>query len=62
MSKIPFIENLKRPACASKREVLEFVTLRYLEAFFSLGKKVSGVFFSDSNKQPVLRLFGSVFG
>ena len=29
-SKIAFIDNLKRPACASKRNVLELVTLQYL--------------------------------
>ena len=26
-SKIPFIDNLKRPACASKQDVLELATL-----------------------------------
>ena len=29
-SKIPFINNLKKPACAVKQEVLELATLRYL--------------------------------
>ena len=29
-SKIPFISNLKKPACASKRDVLELATLRYV--------------------------------
>ena len=28
--KIPIISNLKKPTCASKRDVLELVTLRYL--------------------------------
>ena len=28
-SKIPFISNLKKLACASKRDVLELATLRY---------------------------------
>ena len=28
--KIPFISNLKKPACASKRDVLELTTLRQL--------------------------------
>ena len=28
--KIPFISNLKKPACASKQDVLELATLRYL--------------------------------
>ena len=28
--KIPLISNLKNPACASKRDVLEFGTLRYI--------------------------------
>ena len=27
--KIPFISNLKKPACGSKRDVLEIATLRY---------------------------------
>ena len=30
-SKIPFISNLKKLACASKRDVLELATLRYME-------------------------------
>ena len=29
-SKIPFISNLKKPACASKQDVLELATLRYI--------------------------------
>ena len=29
-SKIPFISNLKKPACASKQDVLEHATLGYL--------------------------------
>ena len=32
-SKISFISNLKRPACASKRDVLELSTLRYVKQF-----------------------------
>ena len=30
------ISNLKKPACASKRDVLELVTLQYVLQFFSL--------------------------
>ena len=30
IKKIPFISNLKKPACASKWDVLELATLRYL--------------------------------
>ena len=29
-SKIPYLSNLKKPVCASKRDVLELTTLRYL--------------------------------
>ena len=29
-SKIPFISNLKKPACASKWDMLELATLRYM--------------------------------
>ena len=32
--KNPFISNLKKPACASKQDVLELATLRYLFQFF----------------------------
>ena len=31
--KIPFISNLKKPACASKRDMLELATLRYIEVY-----------------------------
>ena len=31
-SKIPFIDNLKRSACASKRDGLVLPTIRYIEA------------------------------
>ena len=36
-SKIPFISNLKKPACASKPDILELTTLRYtfIETFMS---------------------------
>ena len=33
-SKIPLISNLKKPACALKRDVLEFATLRYIETMW----------------------------
>ena len=32
--KIPFISNLKKPTCASKRDVLELAILRYERHFF----------------------------
>ena len=35
-SKISFINNLKKPACAVKQEVLELATLRYLNMKFKL--------------------------
>ena len=32
--KIPFISNLKKPACASKQDVLELATLQYVPIYF----------------------------
>ena len=29
--KIPFIRNVKKPACASKQDVLELATLQYIK-------------------------------
>ena len=40
-SKIPFISNLKKPACASKRDVLELATLRYSPFFKHISKTKS---------------------
>ena len=33
-SRIPFISNLKTPACVSKRDVLELTTVRYVHFFY----------------------------
>ena len=36
--KSPLISNQKKPACASKREVLELATLRTLPDMYTLSK------------------------
>ena len=38
--KIPFISNLKKPACASKQDVLELMTLRYIIQLLQKLKKI----------------------
>jgi hypothetical protein len=38
---MPFITNLKKLACASKQDVLELVTLRYIFFFVVMQQKMS---------------------
>ena len=35
-SDIPFMSNLKKPACASKRDLKELATLRYINLIFNV--------------------------
>ena len=48
--KIPYLSNLKKPACASKRDMLELATLRYI--FF----KVCFQFQAFKNLYPLISL------
>ena len=50
--KIPFMSNLKKPACASKRDVLELATLQYMPwDTFSTWIFNLGPFFGQSGLQ-----------
>ena len=58
IKKIPFISNLKKLSCATKRDMLELVTLRYTLFFFSKINKLSNTFILESLRLSIISFVG----